>query len=172
MRPVLLESLGDLGLNSESSPRLQVGIVLLAGVAQLARRGGVGKLQAVRSLQDEGDGADQAHRDLSRPPRSLRPRDRPRRQRLHLGHRPRQSAENRLRGQRPIQRSHFGSNADDLVRVCDRYVGANAFPLVAALFWLYMLQPDRNMLVSGVLAAYVAPEQHVWAYRHNQIGII
>ena len=31
-------------------------------------------------------------------------------------------------------------------------------PLVAALFWLYMLQPDRNMLVSGVLAVHVASE--------------
>jgi len=30
-----------------------------------------------------------------------------------------------------------------------------------ALFWLYMLQPDRNMLVSEVLAVHVAPEQHV-----------
>ena len=45
--------------------------------------------------------------------------------------------------------------------VCDRYVGANAFPLVADLFWLYTLQPDRNMLVSGILAVHVAPEQHV-----------
>jgi len=34
------------------------------------------------------------------------------------------------------------------------------------------LQPDRNMLVSGVLAVHVAPEQHVWAHRHNQTGII
>jgi len=48
-----------------------------------------------------------------------------------------------------------------LLGVCDRYVGANAFPLVADLFWLYTLQPDRNMLVSGVLAVHVAPEQHV-----------
>jgi hypothetical protein len=26
--------------------------------------------------------------------------------------------------------------------VCDKYVGANAVPLVAVLLWLYMLQPD------------------------------
>jgi hypothetical protein len=57
-------------------------------------------------------------------------------------------------------------------RVYDRYVGANAFLLVAALFWLYMLQSDRNMLVSGVRAVDVASEQHVWAYCHGQKGII
>jgi len=57
-----------------------------------------------------------------------------------------------------------------LWRVCDRYVVANA--LVAALFWLYMMQPDRNMLISGVLAVHVAPEQHVWSHGHNQTCII
>src|SRR5712672_1727353 len=31
-------------------------------------------------------------------------------------------------------------------------VGTKAFWLVATLFWLYMLQPGRNMLVSGVLS--------------------
>jgi hypothetical protein len=34
--------------------------------------------------------------------------------------------------------------------VCAKNVGANAFSLVATLFWLYMLQPGRNVLVSGV----------------------
>jgi hypothetical protein len=57
-------------------------------------------------------------------------------------------------------------------RACGKNVGANAFSLVAPLFWLYMLQPGRNMLVSGVRAIQVAPEQHVWAHRHNQTGII
>ena len=45
--------------------------------------------------------------------------------------------------------------------MCDRYVGANAFLLLAALFWLCVLQTDRNMLVSGVRAVHIAPEQHV-----------
>jgi hypothetical protein len=36
--------------------------------------------------------------------------------------------------------------------VCVKNVEANAFSLVAALFWLSMLQPERNMLVSGVWA--------------------
>jgi hypothetical protein len=57
-------------------------------------------------------------------------------------------------------------------RVCDRYVGANAFPLVAALFWLYILQPEQKLLVTGVLVVHAAPEQHVWKHRHNQTGII
>ena len=56
--------------------------------------------------------------------------------------------------------------------VCVKNVGANAFSLVVTLFWLYTLQPDRNMLVSGARAIHVAPEQHVWPPRHNQTGII
>jgi hypothetical protein len=28
--------------------------------------------------------------------------------------------------------------------VCDRFVGANAFPLAVLLLWLCMLQPDRK----------------------------
>jgi hypothetical protein len=51
-------------------------------------------------------------------------------------------------------------------------VGAKAFSLVATLFWLYMLQPGRTMLVSGVRAVHAVPEQHVWTHRYNQIGII
>jgi hypothetical protein len=51
-------------------------------------------------------------------------------------------------------------------------VGANAFSLVATLFWLYMLQPGKYMLVSGVRAVHVASEQHIWQHRHNQTGII
>lgn len=58
-------------------------------------------------------------------------------------------------------------------RVCVKnQEGANAFSLVAALIWLYMLQPGRNMLASEGQAIHAAPEQHVWAYRHNQTGII
>lgn len=33
--------------------------------------------------------------------------------------------------------------------VYDRYVGINVFPLAVTLFWLYMLQPGRNVLVGG-----------------------
>jgi hypothetical protein len=45
--------------------------------------------------------------------------------------------------------------------VCVKNVGASAFSLVAALFWLYMWQPERNMLVSGVwaLQAGIQPSQ-------------
>jgi hypothetical protein len=35
------------------------------------------------------------------------------------------------------------------IGVCVKNVGAKAFPLVAALFWLPVLQPDENMQVSG-----------------------
>jgi hypothetical protein len=31
-----------------------------------------------------------------------------------------------------------------------------------------MFKPGRNMLVSGVRAVRVAPEEHVWARRHNR----
>ena len=63
--------------------------------------------------------------------------------------------------------------ADGRVGVCVKNVGPNAFSLLAAaLFWLYTLRPDRNMLVSGVRAVHVAREQHFWLYRHNQTGII
>ena len=41
--------------------------------------------------------------------------------------------------------------------VCDIYVGADAFLLVAALIWSCMLQPDENMLVSAAWAAHGAP---------------
>jgi hypothetical protein len=34
--------------------------------------------------------------------------------------------------------------------MCDRYVGSDAFPLRVALVWLYMLQPDRKLLVSAI----------------------
>jgi hypothetical protein len=61
---------------------------------------------------------------------------------------------------------------DDNDRVCVKNVGVNAFSLVATLFWLYVLQPGRNLLVSGGAAVHVGPEQHVWAHRHNQTGII
>ena len=46
-------------------------------------------------------------------------------------------------------------------RVRVKNVGVNAFSLVATLFWLYMLHTGRNMLVSGVWAVHLAPEQHV-----------
>lgn len=61
---------------------------------------------------------------------------------------------------------------DLAARVCVKNAGVNAFSLVATLFWLYVLQPGRNMLVSGVQAVHVAPERHVWSYRHNQAGLI
>jgi hypothetical protein len=56
-------------------------------------------------------------------------------------------------------------------RVCDIYVGADAFLLVGALIWSCMLQPDEYMLVSAAWAAHDAPEQHVWLHRHNQTSI-
>jgi hypothetical protein len=34
--------------------------------------------------------------------------------------------------------------------VCDKYVGPDASPLIVALVWLYILQPDRKLLVSAV----------------------
>ncbi|MGH3238461.1 MAG: hypothetical protein ACRDOH_35430 [Streptosporangiaceae bacterium] len=42
-------------------------------------------------------------------------------------------------------------------RVCVKNVGANAFPLVAAFFWLYTLQPDEKLLVSAARPIRVAP---------------
>ena len=64
----------------------------------------------------------------------------------------------------------LGAAAVPGVRV--KNVGADAFSLVATLFWLYTLQPGRNMVVSGVRSGHVAPEQRVWPHRHNQTGII
>ena len=73
--------------------------------------------------------------------------------------------------------SRLGDGADSFAAVGGlgvhvKNVGPNAFSLVATLFWLHRLQPGRNMLVSGARAVHVAPEQHVWAHRHNQTGII
>lgn len=34
--------------------------------------------------------------------------------------------------------------------MCDRYLGPDAFPLIAALVWLCILQPDKKLLVSAV----------------------
>jgi hypothetical protein len=31
------------------------------------------------------------------------------------------------------------------------------------LFWLYVFQPDRKLLVSVVRMVHAAPEQHVWS---------
>ena len=59
----------------------------------------------------------------------------------------------------------------EICRVRVKNAGANAFSLVATLFWLHMLQPGRNMLVSGVRAVSLAPEQRVCTRRHNQTGV-
>ena len=56
--------------------------------------------------------------------------------------------------------------------VCVKNVGANTFPLVAAFFWLYTLQPGRKLLVSAAGAVHVAPDQHVWGHCHNQTDAI
>ena len=55
---------------------------------------------------------------------------------------------------------------------CAENVGANACSLVAPLFWSYTLQPSTDGLVRGVRASVSPPEQHVWAHRHNQTGIV
>ena len=46
------------------------------------------------------------------------------------------------------------------------------FSLVATEFWLYVLQPGRNVLFSGMRTVHVTPDQHIWAHRNNQTGII
>ena len=51
-------------------------------------------------------------------------------------------------------------------------IGVDAFSLVAARFWWYVLQPGRNMPVGGAQAIHAAPGQHVWAWRHHQAGFI
>lgn len=62
---------------------------------------------------------------------------------------------------RPLPGARWAHVSGHRMGVCDRFVGADAFPLVAALHWMYMLQPDRKLLVSVVRAVHVAPEQHV-----------
>jgi hypothetical protein len=57
-------------------------------------------------------------------------------------------------------------------RVCVKNVEANALSLVAGPVLVVHVATRQNVLVSGVRAVHVAPEQHVWMHRHNQTGII